>query len=42
MGYVKKDLAKAGSVVLIEIRGKKVPAEIVKLPFYKDGSVKKA
>ncbi len=42
MGYVSKDFGKAGTVIFIEIRGKKVPAEIVKLPFYKEGSVKKA
>jgi len=42
MGYVMKDYSKAGTQIFVEIRGKKVPAEIVKLPFYKEGSVKKA
>ena len=42
MGYVAKDFAKAGTEIFVEIRGKRVPAEIVKLPFYKEGSVKKA
>jgi aminomethyltransferase len=34
--------AKAGSVFEVEIRGEKVPAEVVKMPFYKQGSVRKA
>ncbi len=42
MGYVSKEFSKAGSEILVEIRGKRVPAEVVKLPFYKEGSVKKA
>ncbi|MDI6851744.1 MAG: glycine cleavage system aminomethyltransferase GcvT [bacterium] len=42
MGYVLKDFAKAGTEIFVEIRGKRVPGEIVKLPFYKEGSVKKA
>jgi len=42
MGYVMKDYSKAGTQIFVEIRGKKVSAEIVKLPFYKEGSVKKA
>jgi len=42
MGYVKKDYSKAGTMINVEIRGKMVPAEVVKLPFYKSGSVKKA
>lgn len=33
MGYVKKENAKIGETVLIEIRNKQLKAEIVKLPF---------
>jgi aminomethyltransferase len=33
MGYVPVDKAKAGSDILIQIRKKQVPAEVVKLPF---------
>ncbi|HFX18187.1 MAG TPA: glycine cleavage system aminomethyltransferase GcvT [Flavobacteriales bacterium] len=33
MGYVTVDKAKAGSDILIQIRKKQVPAEVVKLPF---------
>jgi len=33
MGYVPADKAKPGSVILIQIRKKQVPAEVVKLPF---------
>jgi aminomethyltransferase len=35
MGYVKIENSEIGSTLDIEIRGKLVPAEIVKLPFYK-------
>ncbi len=35
MGYVKKPFAKAGSEIYIEIRGKSLRAEVIKLPFYK-------
>ena len=37
MGYVRTSDAKFGSVVAVEIRGKAVPAELVKLPFYRRG-----
>ena len=37
LGYVKTAYAKAGTPVFIEIRGKSLQAEIVKLPFYKAG-----
>ncbi len=33
MGYVPTEKAKAGSKILIQIRKKQVPAEVVKLPF---------
>lgn len=35
MGYVRIENSEVGSTLDIEIRGKLVPAEIVKLPFYK-------
>jgi aminomethyltransferase len=40
--YLPLESAKAGSTFEVEIRGEKVPAEVVKMPFYKQGSVKKA
>lgn len=36
MGYVTADLATAGNVVLVRIRGKEIPATIVTLPFLKN------
>jgi len=36
MGYVQSGYTKLGNKIFIEIRGKAVPATIVKLPFYKD------
>ena len=35
MGYVKKSHAKAGTTIFVEVRGKALQAEVVKLPFYK-------
>jgi aminomethyltransferase len=35
MGYVSKDFWKQDSEIFIEIRSKKIPAKVVKLPFYK-------
>ena len=35
MGYVPTKLSKAGSEIYISIRGKKILAKVVKLPFYK-------
>ncbi|HET6781351.1 MAG TPA: glycine cleavage T C-terminal barrel domain-containing protein [bacterium] len=35
MGYVPKALAKSGTPVDVDIRGKAARATIVKLPFYK-------
>jgi aminomethyltransferase len=40
LGYVSREKSKAGSEVLIGIRDKKVPAIVVKPPFYKDASHK--
>jgi aminomethyltransferase len=38
MGYVPRDKSKSGSTVEVEIRGKRVPAKVVKPPFYKNAS----
>ena len=35
MGYVSKEMSKLGNKIFIKIRKKVIPAEIVKLPFYK-------
>jgi aminomethyltransferase len=35
MGYVKKELAKEGTEIFIDIRNSKIKAKIVKFPFYK-------
>lgn len=37
LGYVRKDLAKRGNAVNVQIRKNQVEAEIVKTPFYKRG-----
>ncbi|NOZ74274.1 MAG: glycine cleavage system aminomethyltransferase GcvT, partial [FCB group bacterium] len=39
LGYVPREFAKSGNRVSVEIRGKQVPAIIVKPPFYKGGSL---
>jgi aminomethyltransferase len=36
--YVPPDSAAEGSSLEIEIRGKRIPATVQKMPFYKDGS----
>ncbi len=36
--YLPTALAKEGTTFEVEIRGKRVPATVVKMPFYKDGS----
>ena len=41
MGYVLTEYSKPGSKISVDIRGKKVEAQVVKLPFYKEGTVKK-
>ncbi len=35
MGYVKKEFAKTGSLIFVEIRGRHYKAEVIKPPFYK-------
>ena len=40
LGYVPAEFSKIGESLEIDIRGKKVPAEIVKPPFWKKGSHK--
>jgi aminomethyltransferase len=37
LGYVKKEFAKAGTEVYVEVRNKKLKAEVVKTPFVKAG-----
>lgn len=34
MGYVQADHSKIGSSIWVDIRGKKIPAQVVKMPFY--------
>ena len=34
MGYVPRRFAKQGGVLLIEVRGQQLPAQIVRKPFY--------
>jgi aminomethyltransferase len=41
LGYVQRQLTKAGTEVQIDIRGRSAAALIVKPPFYKQGSVRK-
>jgi aminomethyltransferase len=40
MAYVKPDDAKVGNLLDVEIRGKRYPAEVVELPFYKEGTAR--
>ncbi len=35
MGYVNHDVAKEGTSLMVEVRGRKIEVEVVKLPFYK-------
>ena len=35
MGYVKTEFAKEGTEIVVAVRKKKLPAKVVKLPFYK-------
>ena len=35
MGYVRPDAAEPGTELIVDIRGRKHPAQIVKLPFYR-------
>ena len=41
MGYVKRPYTKKGTEIEIDIRGKKEKAQIIRLPFYKNGTVKR-
>lgn len=41
MAYVPVDFSQVGTGLTIEIRGKKVKAEIIKMPFYRRGGKKK-
>jgi aminomethyltransferase len=38
IGYVRRKHAKAGTELTVDIRGTKMPAIVIKPPFYKDGS----
>ena len=40
MGYVDKEFSKIDTKILLEVRGKKYPANISELPFYKKNYVK--
>jgi len=40
MGYVNKEFSKIDTKILLEVRGKKYPANICELPFYKKNYVK--
>lgn len=42
MAYLPVENAKAGSRIEVAIRDKSVPAEVVRPPFYREGSVRKA
>ena len=41
MGWVEASLAKPGTLLDIMVRGKPVPAEVVRPPFYKQGSIRR-
>lgn len=41
LAYVDADLCEPGQALDIEVRGKPLPAKVVKLPFYKDGTARK-
>jgi aminomethyltransferase len=40
MAFVKSEYAASGKILEIDIRGKHYPAEVVELPFYKNGSAR--
>ena len=42
MAYVKSELAEPGKNISIQVRNKQIPAQVVALPFYKDGTARKA
>ena len=39
LAYVKKEFSKVGTSLLIDVRGRQLRCEVVKPPFYKNGSV---
>jgi aminomethyltransferase len=41
MGWVEATLAKPGTALDIMVRGKAVRAEVVRPPFYKQGSIRR-
>ena len=41
LGYVAKDSSKAGSEIEVMVRNRAIPAEVVRPPFYTEGSVKR-
>ena len=40
MGYVEKQYATLNTKLFLEVRGKKIPANVCNLPFYKKNYVK--
>ena len=40
MGYINNDFSKTNTKIFLEVRGKKVPASICEMPFYKKNYVK--
>ena len=42
MGYIEKEYSKIDTKIFLEVRGKKYPANICGLPFYKKSYVKGA
>lgn len=41
MGYVPTELAKAGTDIDVMVRGQPIPAEVVRPPFYTEGSIRR-
>ncbi len=41
MGYVPAEAAKPGTELSIVIRGREIPAEVVRPPFYTEGSLRR-
>ncbi|MFQ6614955.1 MAG: glycine cleavage T C-terminal barrel domain-containing protein, partial [Fidelibacterota bacterium] len=39
LGYVAREFSRSGNSLSVEIRGKQIPAIVVKPPFYKNGSL---
>ncbi|MDH3982450.1 MAG: glycine cleavage system aminomethyltransferase GcvT [Kiritimatiellaceae bacterium] len=40
MAFIEPEFSEIGRIVYVEIRNKKFPAEVVNLPFYKDGTAR--